>query len=79
MIGPHIDPKALEQAFRLEVFKLLKKEGKITDTVINNMLGWHHSRFNIFCSRPTDPDNQSEDDYSQLPAEELCLKHTSSG
>ncbi len=59
IVGPQPDPKALEQAFRLEVFKLPKKEGKITDTVIDNMLSWHHSGFNIFCSRPTDPGNQN--------------------
>jgi len=23
------------------------------------MLSWHNSGFNIFCSRPTDPDDQS--------------------
>ncbi len=45
MVGPQPDPKALEQAFRLEVFKMLKKEGKISDAVIDNMLGWHNSGF----------------------------------
>ena len=105
MVGPQPDPKALEHAFRLEVFKMLKKESKISDAVIDNMLSWLGSRFNIFCSRPTDPKDQSglerlalqnkltfagdlqypdidnhhnnryEDDYSQLPDEELCLKH----
>jgi hypothetical protein len=59
MVGPQPDPKALEQAFRLEVFKMLKKEGKILSTVIDNMLSWHNSGFNIFCSRPTDPNDQN--------------------
>ncbi len=38
---------------------MLKKEGKISDAVIANMLSWHHSGFNIYCSRPTVPDDQS--------------------
>ncbi len=59
MIEPQPDPKALEHAFRLEGFKMLKKESKILDAVIDNMLSWHHSGFNIFCSRPTDPNDQS--------------------
>ena len=29
MVGPQPDPKALEQAFWLEVFKMLKKEGPL--------------------------------------------------
>ena len=27
---------------------MLKEEGKITDTVIENMMGLHHSGFNIY-------------------------------
>jgi len=26
----------------MEVFKMLKKEGKISDAVIDNMLSWHN-------------------------------------
>ena len=54
-----LNSSAVPVAFRLEVFKMLKKEGKISDTVIDNMLSWHNSGFNIFCSRPTDPNDQS--------------------
>ncbi len=28
---------------------MLKAEGKITDVVINNMMNWHHSGFNVYC------------------------------
>ena len=59
IVGPQHDPKALEHAFQLEVSKMLKKEGKISDTVIDNMPSWYNSGFNIFCSRPTDPDDQN--------------------
>jgi hypothetical protein len=44
-------PKAddIETLFRYEVFKLLRSEGKISDAVIENMIGWRHSGFNVFC------------------------------
>ena len=47
----------LEPLFRLEVLNMLKREGKITDTVIENMSTWHHSGFHVYCSdaiRPYD-------------------------
>ncbi len=44
--APIPEPKDLEHAFRMEVFQLLKKEGLITDMVIENMLTWHNSGFN---------------------------------
>ncbi len=45
MAVPFPDAKILENLFRIEVFKFLKNEGKITDFVIENMLAWHHLRF----------------------------------
>lgn len=27
---------------------MLKKEGKINDAIIENMLSWHHSGFNVY-------------------------------
>ena len=47
----------IENLFRLEIFKLLKKEGRINDFVIENMLSWHHSGFNIFRGSTIWPDN----------------------
>ncbi len=37
------DPNDLEEAFQYEVLKMLKKEGKINDTTIENMLSWHYN------------------------------------
>jgi NAD-dependent SIR2 family protein deacetylase len=37
-----------------QVLKMLKAEGKITDAVIENMMGWRHSGFNVYCG-PTMP------------------------
>ncbi len=41
--------KDLEDAFRHEVLKMLKAEGKINEAVIENMMSWRHSGFNIYC------------------------------
>jgi len=38
----------LEDIFQYEVLKMLKKEGKITDAIIENMLSWRHSGFNVY-------------------------------
>ena len=40
----------LEPLFRLEVLNMLKQEGKITESVIENMDTWHHSGFHVYCS-----------------------------
>ena len=37
----------LQDLFRYEVFKMLKVE--VTDAVIENMLSWRHSGFNVYC------------------------------
>jgi hypothetical protein len=47
---PAPNPKDIEDLFRYEVFKMLKAEGKITDVVIENMMNWCHSGFNVYCS-----------------------------
>ena len=44
---PKPNPKDLEDLFRYEVFKMLKSEGKINDLVIENMMNWRHSGFNV--------------------------------
>jgi len=54
---PTPKPKDLEDLFRYEVFKMLKAEGKITDSVIENMLNWHHSGFNVYCGNAIWPHN----------------------
>lgn len=47
MVGAEPDASVLEGLFRLEVFSMLKKEGKINGAIIENMLTWHHSGFNV--------------------------------
>ncbi len=48
----------LEELFRYEVFNMLKAEGKINDVVIENMMNWHHSGFNVYCGKTIWPHNQ---------------------
>ncbi len=58
MVCPPPNTGDLEKLFRLEVFKMLKAEGKITDVIIENMLNWHHSGFNVYCGKAIWPHNQ---------------------
>ncbi len=57
-VNPTPNPKDLEDLFRYEVFKMLKAEGKITDVIIENMMNWHHSGFNVYCGDAIWPHNQ---------------------
>jgi hypothetical protein len=40
----------LEEIFQYEVLNMLKKEGKINDAIIQNMLSWRHSGFHVYIS-----------------------------
>jgi len=48
----------LEDLFRYEVLKMLKSKGKITDAVIENILSWRHSGFNVFCGQAIWPHDE---------------------
>ena len=41
------------------MFKMLKKEGKITDVVIENMMNWRHSGFRVYCGGAIWPRNEA--------------------
>jgi hypothetical protein len=55
--GPGPEPNDLQELFRYEVLKMLKAEGKINDAVIENMLTWRHSGFNVYCGPTIWPNN----------------------
>ncbi len=38
----------LQEIFQHEVLKMLKKEGKINDAIIENMLSWRHTGFRVY-------------------------------
>ena len=58
MVCPPPDTVELEKLFRYEVFKMLKSEGKINDVVIENMMNWRHSGFNVYCGKAIWPHNE---------------------
>jgi hypothetical protein len=58
MVCPPPDTEELEKLFRYEVFKMLKVEGKITDVIIENMMNWRHSGFNVYCGKAIWPHNE---------------------
>jgi len=41
-VMPKADLKPLAEVFRANVPKMLKKEGKITDGLMNNLMEWRH-------------------------------------
>jgi len=56
----HVSPKAsdIEEVFRIEVFKMLKREGKINDAIIENMYSWNHSGFHVYCGESIWPSDK---------------------
>ncbi len=49
----------LEKAFQYEVLKMFKKEGKINDAIIENMLSWYHSGFNVYIGDRIEPGDKA--------------------
>ncbi len=58
-MGQSPNPFDLEKLFRYEVLKMLKAEGKINNAVIENMLSWHHSGFNVYCGNTIWPHDKN--------------------
>ncbi|BBO89312.1 hypothetical protein DSCOOX_24920 [Desulfosarcina ovata subsp. ovata] len=57
-MAPMITGKDLSEAFRHEVLTMLKKEGKINDAVIENMMSWHHSGFHVHIGERIWPEDE---------------------
>jgi hypothetical protein len=58
-MAPGFIAEDLEKGFRYEVLKMLKKEGKINDAIIENMLSWHHSGFHVYIGGRILPDDET--------------------
>jgi hypothetical protein len=56
-VAPQFVGKNLEKAFQYEVLKMLKKEGKINDTIIENLLSWRHTGFHVYLGPRIWPDD----------------------
>jgi len=56
--APSFETKQLEEIFRHKVFKMLLSKGKITGELIDMMLSWQHSGFNVYCGPRIKPDDE---------------------
>ena len=48
-VAPRFEIKGLENIFRHNVFKMLLSKEKITEELIDMLINWRHSGFNVFC------------------------------
>jgi len=48
-VAPLFELKHLEEIFRHKVFKMLLSKGKITQDMVDMLMDWRHSGFNVFC------------------------------
>ena len=77
-VAPSFETKDLEAIFRNKVFKMLLSKGKITQDLVNMLLSWRHSGFNVFCGPRIQPgDGQAMENlarYTCPPLEDYpCL------
>jgi hypothetical protein len=47
-VAPRFTTKILEEIFRHKVFKMLLSKGKITEDLVDMLMKWRHSGFNVF-------------------------------
>ena len=47
-VEPRFETKPLEEIFRHRVFKMLLSKGKITEDLVDMVMKWRHSGFNVF-------------------------------
>jgi len=47
--SPRFTTKTLDEIFRHKVFKMLLSKRKITEDLVDMLMKWRHSGFNVFC------------------------------
>ena len=57
--APGFHGEDLEGAFQYEVLKMLTKEGKINDAIIENMLSWRHTGFYVHIGARIWPEDET--------------------
>jgi len=57
--APHFTTRALEEIFRHKVFKILLSKGKITEDLVDMLIKWRHSGFNVFCGPKIQPGDEN--------------------
>jgi hypothetical protein len=58
-VAPWFIQKDLEKLFRYKVFKMLLSRKKITEDLIDMMMGWRHSGFNVCCGPRIQPGEEA--------------------
>jgi len=54
-VAHRFDTKPLEEIFRHKIFKMLLLKGKITQELVDMLMSWRHSGFNVHCGQRTQP------------------------
>ena len=54
-VAPRFEAKQLEEIFRHNVFKMLLSKGKITQELVDMLMSWRHSGFNVYCGPRIQP------------------------
>jgi hypothetical protein len=54
-VAPRFIPRDPEKLFRYKVFKMLLSRKKITEDLIDMMMSWRHSGFNVYCGPRIQP------------------------
>jgi len=54
-VAPRFETKQLEGIFRHNVFKMLLSKDKITQDLVNMLMSWRHSSFNVFSGSRIQP------------------------
>ena len=67
MVAPSFGTKDLEKLFRYKVFKMLLSRKKITEDLIDMMMGWRHSGFNVHCGPRIQPGDGQAMENLNLP------------
>jgi hypothetical protein len=59
-VAPRFDTKPLEEIFRHKIFKMLLSKGKITQGLVDMLMKWRHSGFNVHCGRRIQPGDEQD-------------------
>jgi hypothetical protein len=54
-VSPCFDAKSMEEIFRHKIFKFLLSKSKITEELVEMVMKWRHSGFNVFCGERIQP------------------------
>ena len=57
-VAPLFELKHIEEIFRHKVFKMLLSKGKITEDLVDMLMKWRHSGFNVFCGSRIQPGSE---------------------